>query len=650
MKKAIGILIAVAVVVLSVLLIVVLPKRPGVAPGVGLESYLPKSTVAYYAVKDIKTTWTQLRSSQFYKELSALPLWDELQAQAAIGNFLKSFKDAFGFELTEQRVMDVIGEELAVAVLMGAPADPEPKMLFLSRTGAKTQLAELAGRLLDKAKSAGNQKLETWKYNGYDLHNIKSNDPTAPELNYTFLDNILVLGVGKTRNAMEGVVDLYKGKRGESIANSENFKKFMSLSSDVKGKRVGLFFMDFEQIAKAVEGAKLNVPGAIGANLGQTLSLLKLIGGVSVMEQGLFTKIYVVPNKQSMDATTKAVWEAKPQVLASLKFIPEGTVLYSATNSMDVKKLWGVWKQNLLKQAPDQAKTVLDAIAKAEANLGMSVETDLLSWVGDEVAYTFNDVTLESVFPIPKMALIVKVTDKAKAQMFIEKLVDYANKQAATVATPAAPATPAEAPAGTPAPAQPAGAPTAAPAAAPVPAAAPTAAPAIQLKLEEIDYNGVTMKFISIPLMGKGLAPGFAFLGDFLVLSTSTSSLEKMIDVAQGRGNSLLKDSNFVSVSKHLPEKTNQMGYVNTQRVFDIGVDICNWIISFQQLNVPAPGTPGITAPAQVNATQRILKDTVIPMLRALKVVRVIGINTTYTDNGIEQIVDVQLGDVASVK
>ncbi len=644
MKKAIGILIALAVVVL-VVLFVVFPKKHAGVPGISLENYVPKSAVAYYSIKDMQGTWGQIRNSEFYKEISLLPLWKEVQAQQAVGNFLRAFKDGFGFELTEQRIMDVVGDELAIAVLMGAPADPEPKILFLTRTGTKTQLAEMVGRLMDKAKSAGNQKIETWSHNGFNVHNVKSADPTAPELNYVFLDNLLVLGVGKTRSAMQSVVDLYKGKSDEAITSSENFKKFAGMASSVKGSNLGVFYMDFEQIAKAVAAGNVNVPGAVGTNITQTLSLLKLIGGVTTLENGLFTKIFILPNKDGMDPATRALWEIKPQPLTSLRFVPEGTVLYSVTNSMDVKRLWGIWKENLQKQAPAQSQTILSAIAQAETNMGMTVEGDLLSWIGDEIAYTFNDVNLESVFPIPKMSLLIKVTDQAKAQAFIDKMIDYANNQTAQPVTTEAVAIETT----TPAPAAGATTPGEAQVATETVAVATTqpAKPPLQLKFEDSSYGGVAIKSISIPLVGKGLAPGYAFLGDYLVLSTSAATLEKIIDVYQGKANSLLKDPNFISVSAEVPEKTNQMGYINTQRIFDIAIDICNWIISFQQLNAPAAGSPNAISPSQADATSRVLRETVIPLLRAMKAVRVVSISTTYTDEGIEQIISTHLQDPA---
>ena len=56
MKKAVGILIALAVVVL-VVFFVVLPKKHSLAPGGALDSYIPQSAVAYYSVRDLQGTW-----------------------------------------------------------------------------------------------------------------------------------------------------------------------------------------------------------------------------------------------------------------------------------------------------------------------------------------------------------------------------------------------------------------------------------------------------------------------------------------------------------------------------------------------------------------------------------------------------------------
>lgn len=615
MKKIVGIIIG--VLVAALIIYAVVPKKKFVGEGVGLETLIPKDAVAYYSMKDFKGTWSLVKDSNFWKQVSSLQLWKDLKTQENINAFSKSLNDSLGFDLTEGKIMDVIGQELALAIVVGARNDTEPKVLILTKTGTRTQLAETAAKLIDKARGAGTSAVETWKYGDSTLTHVKSNDPTAPEINYVFVSNVLALGIGNTKEVLQNVVDLYKGKSSDSIAHSEGYQKLAAMEGKTGAHVVGKFYMDFDKITQTVGGVNLPVPGGTGpANVAAPLSMLKSIGGVTWIDNGLNTKIFVIPNKANMDETTRSLWDVKPQKPSSIHFVPEGTVLYSVSNSLDVPGLWKIWQTNLSKQAPEQAKAITDAIAVAEKNMGMSIEGDILSWIGDEIAYTFNEVNVEGIFPIPKMALIVKVKDEAKAKAFLEKLVDLINKQA--VAAPAAAAPGAGAPAET----------------------AP-AAPPFQLKLEKTNYGGVEVNAMNVPLIGKGLSPGYAFVNGFLVVASGSSMLEKMIDVSQNKGNSIISDPNYKKVASAIAGDVNQLGYVNTEKMFDVAVDICNWVVAFQQMNVPGTAI----APAQAEATKKILTETVIPILKSLKAVKVVGISTVYSKDGIEQNIVTRIED-----
>lgn len=639
MKKYIGIVVGILIAALVVYAL--MPKKRFVSEmAMGLENLVPKEAVAYYSIKDLRGTWETVSKSNFWKQLSGLQIWKDLKAQDNLSALSKTLKDSLGFELTESRVMDFIGEEAAIAVVIGARNDTEPKILLLTKTGLQTQIAETAAKLIEKAKGGGTA-IETWKYANVELTHVKSADPTAPELNYVFLKGVLVLGVGKTKEALEKVVDIYNGKTGESLAQSKDYQRLNTLCSGVGKNIVGKFFMDFEKISQSVGGINIPVPGAAGpTNIAAPLSMLKTIGGVTWMDNGINTKIFVVPNKANMDEATRTLWDVKPQKAGSLDLIPEGTVLYSVSNSIDVAGLWKIWQNNLSKSAPDQAKVVTDAIAQAEKTMGMTIEGDIIPWIGDEIGYTFNDVNVEGIFPIPKMALIIKVKDEAKARKFLDKMVELINTQAAAAtAVPAAAAVPA-------APAAEAAAPgtaAAAPAAPATPAAGTPApaAPPFQLKLDKSSYSGVEINSVNVPLVGKGLSPGYSFINGYLVIGTSSSIFEKMIDVSQNKGSALKNDANFKKIAAEVSGDVNQLGYINTEKIFDVAVDICNWIISFQQLNVPGAAI----APVQVEATKKILGETVIPILKCLKAVKVVGISTVYTKDGIEQNIVTRIED-----
>jgi hypothetical protein len=611
MKKTVGIIIG--VLIAALVIYAVMPKKKFIGEAVGLETLIPKDAVAYYSAKDFKGTWTLVKDSNFWKQLSGLQIWKDLKTQDNFNAFSKSLSDSLGFELTEGKVMDVIGDEVALAIVVGARNDTEPKVLILTKTGTRTQLAETAAKLIDKAKGAGASAVETWNYGDMTLTHVKSNDPTAPEINYVFLGNVLALGIGNTREVLQNVVDLSKGKSNDSIGQTEGYQKLLALEGKTGSHVVGKFYMDFDKITQTVGGVNLPVPGGAPANVAAPLAMLKSIGGVTWIENGLNTRIVVVPNKANMDETTRSLWDVKPQKPVSMDFIPEGTVLYSVSNSLDVSGLWKIWQTNLSKQAPEQAKAITDAIETAEKSMGMSIEGDILSWIGDEIAYTFNEVNVEGIFPIPKMALIVKVKDEEKAKAFLAKLVDMVNQQAATPG--------------------------------PVAGTAEETAPAVpsfQLKLEKSTYGGVEISSMNVPLVGKGLAPGYAFIKGFLVIASGSTMLEKMVDVSQNKGNSIISDPNYRKVSSALSGEVNQLGYINTEKMFDVAVDICNWVVAFQQMNVPGTAI----APAQAEATKKILSETVIPILKCLKAVKVVGISTVYTKEGIEQNIVTRIEDV----
>ncbi|MFC2149680.1 DUF3352 domain-containing protein [Candidatus Auribacterota bacterium] len=609
MKKIVGIVVGVLV---AALIIYVIVSKEGVVKKAGLENYIPKDAVAFYSVQDIKGTWDNVKNSNFWKQVSKINVIENLTRQANLTAVTATLAQNLGFEPNEKNIMALLGNEVAIAIVVGARNDPEPKVLVLSQGTEKKGVANTVGKLIGNAKKTAGTTVASMKHQNVELLTLTSADPTVPEVNYAQLGDVMVMGIGNTKTAVQNVIGLYKGKSRDTIARTEGFKKLNALAAGTGKNVVGKFYMDFEKISQTVGGLNLPIPGGgAPANLGAPLSILKSIGGVTWIDKGLQTKILVIPNKANMDAATKMLWDVKPKKAVSLELVPEGTILYSVSNSLDVASLWKMWKDNLSKQAPEQAKVITDAVLQAETSMGMSIEGDILSWIGDEISYTFNEINVEGVFPIPKMSLIIKVTDEAKARAFLQRIVELVNEQAIT--PPAAPA-----------------------------AGTTTPAPAFQLNLEKSSYSGVEIESINIPLVGKGLSPGFAFVKGFLVISTSTATIEKMIDVSKKKGASLVEDANFKKIGHGLSRKVNQLGYINTAKIFDSAIDICNWIVSFQQLNIPGAAMP----PAQIEATRKTLTDTVIPLLRCLKVVDVIGVSTVYTKEGIEQTIVTKIEDL----
>ena len=105
-----------------------------------------------------------------------------------------------------------------------------------------------------------------------------------------------------------------------------------------------------------------------------------------------------------------------------------------------------------------------------------------------------------------------------------------------------------------------------------------------------------------------------------------------MIETYKGKRAPLESDADFQNASSIMERKTNQLVYVNSSKMLDAGIEICNWVVSFQAVQAPAAPEAG-AAPGN----QQFIQDSLIPLLKCLKSVKVVGINTLYTSNGIEQ-------------
>ncbi len=561
-----------------------------------LARYAPNDVVAFYSLKQLESVWNELRGSEFWKEFTSLKIWQDTNVQSSLQRFQDEFKNSLGFEVGEGTLMDLLGKELAIAVLPMSPGATTPNVLFLAQVGTKTKITERIFKIVENLRGEGESDIERAPYGSTEVVHILPNTDADPDLYYTVLGNSFILGIGDARTAIENAIDLADGKSDNSLAKNERFQSIIS-STTLGNNAIGRFYMDFEKIGSLMNAlSSLPGAGALGPNVASAFGVLQTLGGTTVLDKGLMTRISVTPNKDKMDDQTRAMWDSKPATPASLALIPEGTYLYSASCSLDVNAMWQLWLNNLNGQNPQQAQLIQTGISNFEQSMGISIEKDVLAWIGNEASYVFNEVATGGLFPIPKMALLVKVKDKKAAQKFLDKVVASVNQQTANLGQNAQ----------------------------------QTGAPAItgfQLQMAEESYKGSDLKLLELPFLGRALAPGYAFVGDFLVISSNAESLKKMIDSYKGDAPSLVDDPNFQKAGKVIERKTNQIVYVNMSKMMDAGIEISNWIATFQALQ---PSDEG-------QANQEFIQDSLIPLLKSLKAIKTIGVNTLYTSNGIEQ-------------
>lgn len=632
MKKFLTVVVVLAVIAAAVFFgtKLIAPKE------VVMADILPQDVSFYYSIQNLGTIWKNVKTSNFWKEFSGLKLWEDIQISSGIQDLRNQIKDNMGIELTEDNFLKLAGQELVVAITPGAEQNTPPKVLLLFRGKNKKPLTDIVNPIIDKVRKNDPSKVEEIQHQGKNISHIKAASADQPDIYIVSLDNILAVGIGDTIEIIKKTIDVSSGTNKESLSNSESYKKIISIIGKEK-ELAGIFYMDFTKMKKYFQGLTLPGPEGTPTQVTTGMETINFVGGWTEIKDGLITKLYIYPNTEALTPDMKKMWQAEPQVPATLRFTPEKSLLYIGSSTLDLSSIWNLWQTNLKTQTPEQAQPVLEGLANFEKEWGFNIAKDILPLTGNEVAFVFSDINTEGFMPIPKLALALKVTDKEKTDKIIADIISKNNEKAAAEAAKVEEVAAIEAPA--------TGEET---------ATTPPPAIRFQINLKEESYEGQQIKSLQLPLVGAGLAPGYTYIDNYLVIGATTKTLEEIIDVKKGKIKPLTQDPMYQKISSTLPEKNNQASYINMARLMDIAIGICNWVVSFQQMTIPqgpAPADPKELETynqqkTQAEATIATINNNVIPLLKTLKSISFIATASENKEDHIEQTLVLRVEDI----
>ncbi|MDP8218012.1 MAG: DUF3352 domain-containing protein, partial [Candidatus Theseobacter exili] len=434
-------------------------------------------------------------------------------------------------------------------------------------------------------------------------------NPTVPgpQFNYVFVADLFIIGAGIDDSIIRKAIDIGVAKGKGSLGKSDLYRKAME-SVKVSGENRGLLFVDVSKIVDLIKA--FPIPGLDQANvtdgIEKTLGVIETIAGALSFNYSkkavdrIDFNMFFAKNKNVKDADILDAWSVKPADIKNLSFVPSGAVLFSMSNTVDIAKLWELWKNSLRQQAPERADEILSTVDQFESDTGVSIQDDILSWIGDEFGFLLSDVDMGGLFPFPKIALIIKVTDGAKATASLGKITNVIVEK--SVPEGVTEETEGEA------------------------AASP-------IKASSESYGGQTLQSLEIRLPYQSLTPAYAVMDDYLIIGTSKETVKNLIDTKDGKAKSVKSDAAFKTATKGFPVKVNQLGFLNATRALDLIIEITTWANSLQQ---QAAGTPSTETAAAIT-------ETVIPVLNALKTVESIGVVAVNEKDGIEQSVHIEI-------
>ena len=536
MKKSLMIILAVIVLgAVTATLFLKVRKVEVRAP----ENFFPEETIIYVSQKGIAGSWEKLKASGFWKELTSSEGWKELEPK--IGELQREFEAKWGVPLNEENIMQLAGREVALALLPPEEGDLKPRGLLLAKVGVKVKVGSLLIKLQDELSQA--EQLTFEDYRGVEIVRIKTSSPELPQLSYAFLDDWLALEVGSADSILKEVINLYQGQSQKSLARSQNFRK---IRSKLPEKRAGLLYVDLERALTAYPEQKMKeilkgkLPGERGqAHLSASFEPFKAAGGASWFDEGLWAKSYLLLNKEKADRELLQMYSSKPTRLRSLSYIPKESVLF-AGSTFNINTYWKYLQKALEKQDPEISENLGKGIETFETKWDLNLQNDIFSWMGEEFAYAISELSLEGMFPMPSYFLMIEVKDKTRAKETLTRIKENLKKISQEKKM------------------------------------------LFQLKFAVEEYDEEEINFLQVPF----LKPGYALVNDFLIISTTTSAIKKVIDTKKGRQDSLSEDANFKRVQSVFTEKSSNLCYLNVEKSLGLVRSIAAWAVSMQEMQL----------------------------------------------------------------
>jgi len=558
------------------------------APKETLANYVPDEAVGYLGVYGIQNNWNDFTKSNIWKKLTALPLWADLDIETGIATFQQEIKAQAGIEINEKNIMELIGRQIAFSIFMKTEAQNTPSAVVLAKVGTKTRLLSA---LMSFAEQ-GEGPYEKLQHNGVTVYHVKATEETPTDMSIAVAKDVLLIEIGLETKNINSVIDLVLQGGGKSIADSENFKT----ATDAKnGPYMQEMFVDAKKIVDSMD--KIDLPEAfqdetIKEGIKNTLGTVDLMGGCGTLSDGLYTKLIIIPNKDTKNKELAELWKAQPQKSKSLRYVPKETLLFNSSQSLDIPKLWSVWQDSIITQNAGQANQIMTAINTLETNLNIRLKDDVFPVLGNEVSYVLTDVDMQGFIPIPKVAIMFNVKDAGSANGMMGKIVDAINTFAS----------------------------------AGEPGAAPILLP------EKVDYMGVPITLTKIALFPiPGLTPCYAVVDNQLIVTSNNTTMQDMIAVYNGKKDSLYKSKNYARVKNVFTDKNNQLSYIDLEKTLNKMVEVCRWLIDLQR---------SATEIGALNQeTVNLITNNLIPFIQSFNSIKVLAANTVYTNTGIEKVI-----------
>ncbi|MCZ6676037.1 MAG: DUF3352 domain-containing protein [Candidatus Poribacteria bacterium] len=514
-------------------------------PVSSLMEVAPANPIVVLQIRDAAEALALVEDSKAWQQIREAPIWEMVWA------FLEMQTEVKESHRLIRPGLSVFSRLLGREVLLVVPEFRgllELSPTLLVQIDRSDDLGDTLAAAIEVAL-ANIPNTSSREHNGY-AYQVTA--PFGPGLRLSFgmTENLLIVSLGES--TIKTVIDLYSGEAEESLAHDTKFAQVIARfqTDNSLTDFQSMFYVD---IAAITEFAKMmypmvkdqaDMPPPIKSVADQAIEWLDLVQSVTasanITKDGMLSQSYVQFNPEATANNFLAMLQAPPITHDSIQFVPVDAAAYAVSNLIDLPKLWEMAMGVIDTMPPEVSEQILTGLDAMQAQFNISIEKNLLSWMGNELALINQS---NSVFipgggsesnlqhiaaSLPRLAVLIETTDTTLATEGLGLISELITQILASTS-------------------------------------------GLALQWQTADYSGVLIRTAEIPELQ--IQPGYAVTDKYVIIALDAALLRSVLDCAAGRSENLSALTQFQELRALTPDMVNTIGYANPLRSLNSGLD-----------------------------------------------------------------------------
>jgi hypothetical protein len=473
-----------------------------------IENVVPTGAVAFVRLNDVQEHLTRLRGSKFWQSFSTVDvpkLLGHSKVETGTIDRYNAWRSQMVGIIDHPLFRKFLGKEAALAFYpIGDPAHPldwagyASGMILVTRTEVSAQVTDLLASIWSQGSNEWSVEQIRYKNSNITAVHFKK---TGMTLYYAHVRDLLL--VSTNQNLVASSIDVTKR---EHLPLSQD-EDFHSVVMNFYNAPDGILYVNVPKVQEFVSQS-LGLPVSGDAQAAdQTADGLQGIkaSGVSFdFGDPIKGKLTVQYDPAKLKPEVAAMYRCAPVKNSTLDFVPKSAILYQWVNCFDAPTYY----QRLKVLQQERTKDLEPPFAALEETWGFDIEKDILPILDSETGWFMEEIDVKGLFPMPKLAVFIKIKDEKKAGDILRRIVT----------TP------------------------------------------VTLVQQE-DYQDFRIHFVSFPLFS--FKPSYTFINGYLIMSSSDTLLKSAVDALKDPDQSLRRQSVFEDVAGRLPETGNVLSFAD---------------------------------------------------------------------------------------